>query len=301
MTPMDWAWLVVLSILWGGSFIFIEVTLVGLPPLTLVMLRLAIAAAVLAAGLAVLGRLPPATLRVWGMFGIMGLLNNAIPFTLFAWGQTQIGAGLAAILNATTPLFTLVIAHIATDDDKITHVRIAALAIGFGGVVALLGGEALAGTPALTASLACLAAAVSYAVSGVHARRVSAHGISPAQASLGQLTCAFILVAPLALAAERPWTLAPPSMTVWAALLALALVSTVLAYIIFFHVLARAGATNVLLVTFLQPVSAVAMGIAFRDEQLTAAQAAGMILILVGLGVIDGRLVARLGWSKLRP
>jgi drug/metabolite transporter (DMT)-like permease len=289
MMPMDWLWLVVLSTMWGGSFIFIELALSSYPPLTLVALRLALAAAVLAIGLALTRSLPPFDRPTWRMFFVMGLLNNAVPFTLFAWGQTQIGAGLASIFNALTPLFTIAIAHVATADEKITLTKLAAVALGLVGVAVLLGGEAFGEAPVVAAGLACLGGALSYAISGVYARKAFARGLTPTQASMGQLAASLVLMAPLALAIERPWTMGSPEVTATLALVGLALISTALAYIIFFHVLARAGATNVLLVTFLQPVSAVAMGIAFLGEQLSGSEAAGMAIILVSLVIADGR------------
>lgn len=291
MTPTDWLWLVVLSILWGGSFIFIELALDSFPPLTLVASRLALASAVLALGLALTGSLPPFDRGTWRMFFFMGLLNNAVPFTLFAWGQTQIGAGLASIFNAMTPLFTILIAHVATADEKITPTKLAAVLLGLTGVAVLLGSEAFGGAPAVGAGLACLGGALSYAMSGVYARKAAARGLTPSQASMGQLAASLGLMAPLALVVERPWTMGIPGPGATLALGALALVSTALAYIIFFHVLARAGATNVLLVTFLQPVSAVAMGIAFLGERLSAFEAAGMAIVLVSLVIADGRWV----------
>jgi drug/metabolite transporter (DMT)-like permease len=300
ISPTDWLWIVVLSILWGGSFIFIEVALAGFAPLTLVTLRVGLAALVLAAGLVLTRRLPAASWRLAGMFLVLGLVNNALPFTLFAWGQTHIGAGLASIFNATTPLFTILIAHFATRDEKITVLRLAAVLIGFVGVVVLLGGDMDGGTNLVWAGLACLGASISYAVAGVYGRTVAAR-VTPAQASMGQLAASFILMAPLALVVERPWTMPAPALSAVAALVGLALASTALAYIIFFHVLERAGATNVLLVTFLQPVSAVAMGVVLLDEMLSATEAAGMVLILVGLLVADGRLVARRRRSRLTP
>lgn len=293
IAPMDWVWIVVLSILWGGSFIFIEVALESFPPLTLVSVRVGLAAATLALGLAVVGGLPSFIWQIWRIFLLLGLTNNAIPFTLFAWGQTEIGAGLASIFNATTPLFTMLIAHAVTSDDKITAARLIAVLLGLAGVAILLGGESVTGLPAFAAGLACLGGALSYAVAGIYGRRVAARGLTPAQASMGQLAASFILMTPLALMIERPWELALPTLPVAAALAGLALASTALAYIIFFHVLARVGATNVLLVTFLQPVSAVTMGVLLLDEQLSFSEAAGMAIILASLVIADGR------WTKL--
>jgi drug/metabolite transporter (DMT)-like permease len=292
MSPMDWLWIVVLSVMWGGSFIFIELALESYPPLTLVTLRLAIASAALIGALSVARRLPPFTLPMWRMFVVMGLFNNVLPFTLFAWGQTEIGAGLASIFNATTPLFGMLIAHVATTDDKITPLRVVAVLLGLGGVGVLMSGEIQGGS--LAAGVACLGGALAYGISGVYSRRAAGAGLTPAQASMGQLTASFVMMIPFAFVLERPWTIAAPALSATAAVTGLALISTVIAYVIFFHVLARAGATNVLLVTFLQPVSAVAMGALFLGERLTGIEGVGMAIILASLVIADGR------WSKLK-
>jgi drug/metabolite transporter (DMT)-like permease len=220
----------------------------------------------------------------------MGLFNNAVPFGLILWGQIHIPSGLAAILNATTPLFTVLVAHVATRDEKLTGSRVAGLMLGLSGVVAMLGPDLLLelGTD-IAAQVACLLAAVSYAIAGVYGRRF--RGEPPLRVATGQLVASSVILAPVALLTDRPWTLALPGGAALAALLALAALSTALAYLIYFRILSRAGATNVLLVTFLIPVSAILLGWLVLHEQLAMRHFAGMGAIALGLIAIDGRLL----------
>jgi len=290
MSGSDWLLLVILSVLWGGSFFFAKIAVAELPPLTLVLGRVAIAAAALHLLILALGQRMPADPGLWRDFVVMGLLNNAIPFSLIFWGQQEIGSGLAAILNATTPLFTVLVAHAVTRDERATTLKLIGVALGIGGVALMIGLDRAAGIGMhLWSELAVLGAALSYAFAGVFGRRF--RGRPPLVVAGGQLTASSALILPLALLVDRPWTGASPSAGVWAALIGLALLSTALAYVIFFRILARAGATNLLLVTFLIPVSALLLGIAFLGEVLTLHQALGMLLIGCGLAVIDGRLV----------
>ena len=295
MAPADWLWILLLSVIWGGSFVFIELALAGFQPLGIVAIRLGLGAALLFAWLWATNRLPRFTRERCIAVCVMGLLSNAIPFFLLTWGQTGLGAGLASIFNATTPLFTILVAHLWSDDDKITPSRLIALATGLAGVVVLMGGESLRELgSSLPAQLAVLGAAIFYAISGVYGRRMFRMGLDPAAAAAGQFVAAFLLVAPLALALDRPWRLPLPDATAWGGVLALAILSTAIGYIIFYKVLARSGATNAMLVTFLSPVSAILLATAFLGERLNLTQAAGMTLIFAGLAVADGRLFARL-------
>jgi drug/metabolite transporter (DMT)-like permease len=221
----------------------------------------------------------------------MGVLNNVIPFSLIVWGQAHIASGLASILNAMTPLFTVVVAHFLTADEKLTPQRAAGVAIGFGGVAVMVGPAALQGFGTdLLAQLACLAAAVFYSFAGVYGRRFRRLGLAPLQTAFGQVATSSLLLVPLALLVDRPWTLPMPGLATWAAVIGLAVVSTAFAYGLYFRILARAGATNVLLVTFLVPVSAILLGALVLGERLQPRHFAGMALIGVGLAAIDGRL-----------
>jgi drug/metabolite transporter (DMT)-like permease len=236
----------------------------------------------------------------WATFIAMGILNNLIPFSLIFWGQTQIASGLATILNATTPLFTLVVAHLLTRDERMNGAKVAALLSGFAGVTLLVGPDFLLGDRSgFWGQVACLGAALSYAFAGVYGRRFQAMAVSPMQAATGQVTASAVLILPIMLIVDRPWTLAaPPSATVWAALAGLALLSTALAYVLYFRILAAAGATNLLLVTFLIPVIAIPLGATVLGERLEPHHFAGMALIGLGLAAIDGRIAARLRAAK---
>jgi len=291
MGSVEWAMLFLLSLLWGGSFFFVGVAVRDLPTLTIVALRVGLAALVLWGVIATL-RLPlPRNPHVWVAFLGMGLLNNVIPFALIVWGQQTIASGLASILNATTPLFTVAVAGFLLSDERINGRKIAGIVAGFAGVVVMIGPEALSrlGTD-LLAQIACLGAALSYAFAGVFGRRFKRLGVDPIVLAFGQVTGSTFVLAPLALAIERPWALPMPAPSTWAAILGLAVLSTAFAYILYFSILKRAGATNLLLVTFLIPVSAIALGVLALGEQLKGAEIFGMVLIGTGLIAIDGRV-----------
>lgn len=288
-----WLLLLSLSVLWGGSFFFAKVALGELGPFTVVFARVSLAA--LALGLFVpLRRDAP-----WPAYFTMGFLNNALPFSLIFWGQTEIASGLASILNATTPLFTLVVAHVLTSDEKIERTKIVALLTGLLGVVVLIGPAALVGGAALWGQAACLAAALSYAFAGVYGRRFRRMGIAPAEAAAGQVTASAALILPIMMIVDQPWLLpASPSLKVWLALAGLALLSTALAYVLYFRILAAAGATNLLLVTFLIPLTAIVLGAVVLGERLEPRHFAGMALIGVGLALVDGRIRGLLRAAK---
>ncbi|MGA8259534.1 MAG: DMT family transporter [Arenicellales bacterium] len=301
MGPVEWSLLIILSVLWGGSFFFVAVAVHGLPPFTIVGLRVALAAVALNAFILASGRRMPADPRIWLAFLGMGVLNNTIPFSLIVWGQTHIASGLASILNAATPLFSVVVAHWLTRDERLTPLRLTGVVIGFTGVVVIIGPGALRGlgTHSL-AQLAILGAALSYAFAAVFGRRFRALGLAPQVTATGQVTASTLILAPAALLIDHPWNLAVPGIGIWAAILGLALLSTTVAYIIYFRILATSGATNILLVTFLIPVSAILLGATFLGEELLSRHFAGMSLISLGLAAIDGRLpgVLRAAWAR---
>jgi len=268
------------------------VALTGLPVMTIVWARVALAATVLALVLRATGQ-PFPGVAVWPALMVMGILNNVVPFTLFVTAQGQISGALASVLNATTPLFTLVVAHLATRDERISGAKAAGLGLGFAGVVVMLAGEGLDGE--VLAMLACLMAALSYGFAGVWGRRFRARGLAPLATAFGQVTASAVLLLPVWLWRDAPWAMGPPGLRPVLAVVALAVLSTALAYVLFFRVLGRAGATNLSLVTFLVPVSATAMGWALLGERLYPQHLAGFGLILAGLIAIDGRL-----WQRFR-
>ncbi|MCP8938205.1 DMT family transporter [Alsobacter sp. SYSU M60028] len=286
----DWLQLLLLSVLWGGSFLFIGVAVKSLPPLVIVTARVGLAAAVLWLTLRVTNVPAPRGLTVWRSLLGMAMLNNVVPFLLFAWAQSHIAAGVASILNATTPLFTVVVAHLVTEDEKLSGSRAMGVLAGLVGV-AVMTGAAPSGTTLWEwlAELACLAAACSYAFSNLYGRRFKAMGVPPLAIATGQLTMSFVVLAPVTLLATEPWTLLSAPPLAWAAVIGLAIPSTALAYVIFFRVLRTAGPTNLSLVTFLIPVTAVLLGVTLLGEDLAPRQIAGMAMIALGLAAIDGR------------
>jgi drug/metabolite transporter (DMT)-like permease len=290
MGAAEWAMLLALSVLWGGSFLFVAVAVRELPPLTIVVARVALAALALHVVLAATGAAIPRDRRVWAAFFGMGFINNAIPFTLIAWGQAHIASGVASILNATTPLFTVLVAHVLTADERATPRKLAGVAIGFAGVAVMIGADALRSLGVnVLAQLAILVAAISYAFAGVYGRRFKALGVEPMATAAGMLTASTVMLTPVMLAIDRPWALPMPSGAAAGAVVALALLSTSLAYILYFRILATAGATNLLLVTFLIPVSAILLGATVLGERLEARHFLGIAMIGLGLAAIDGR------------
>lgn len=291
MTPLEWGMLLALSTVWGGSFFFNGIAVQELPVFTVVVSRVALAAIILLIIMRLRGERLPQDRRVWTAFFAMGLLNNAIPFSLIVWGQQYIASGVASILNASTPLFTVILAHFLTSDERMTRGRFAGILIGFAGVAVMIGLDAVGELGVgILAQLLCLCGAISYAFAGIYGRRFRAMGITPMGTATGQVIASSLIMMPLVLVLDRPWALPLPSLTAIGALIGVAAISTALAYVLYFRILATAGATNLLLVTFLIPVGAILLGIAFLGETLLPRHIAGMALIGGGLAAIDGRL-----------
>jgi len=296
MSSFDWVMLLSLSLIWGGSFFLNAVILTELPTLTLVAARVSLAAIALWGFAAITGRLRGLTPAVWAAFAVMGFLNNAIPFTFIVHAQTSISSGLASILNATTPLFTILVAGVFLSDERFSVMRLAGVAIGLFGVVVMIGTDALDGIgSSVWAQMFSLGAAVSYGFASVFGRRFRRLEIDPIQVAMGQVTMSSLMLWPVAIVLDRPFDLAMPSVTVWGALGVLSVICTACAYILYFKVLERAGATNISMVTFLVPVSAILLGILFLGETLHISHVIGMLLIGLGLIVIDGRMFSRMG------
>jgi drug/metabolite transporter (DMT)-like permease len=288
MNGREWGLIGALAILWGVSFFFSKVALTELPPFTLVLGRFGIAALALLLAARLGGHRLPRSPRVWAGFFVLGALNSLIPFGLIAWGQVQLTSGLASILNATTPLFTALVAH-AWGDERLTPNRAAGVLIGLAGVCVLIGPGVLGHLGAHTlAELAILGAAVSYAFAGTYGRRFRA--LPSVVAVAGMMSTAALMALPIALVMDRPRTLDVGART-WGALLGLAVLSTALGFVIYFRVLGTAGATNVMLVTLLMPVVALLVGSLVLGEPVTRVALAGMALIAVGLLALDGRLL----------
>ena len=290
----QWASLGLLAIVWGGAFFFIDVAVAEVAPLTFVWTRLVIAAAALWLYLWARGQLPKLPPGALGSMAILAFLNNALPFTLFAWGMTHIDGGLGSILNATSPIWAVLVAHLFTRDEPVTPGKLFGVALGLGGVVVMIGPDlpTQVGDQAL-AQLACLAGALSYAFAGVWARRFRVMAIPPASVAAWQLAAAAAMMTPLALAFEQPWLAPLPSASAWAAIVLLAVVCSSFAYIIYFRLIDGAGATNALLVTLLVPPVAIVLSALFLDERLAPQHFGGLALIAAGLAAIDGRLLRR--------
>jgi len=291
MGTKEWCLIVILSILWGGSFFFVGVAVKEMPPLTIVLCRVALASIILLVIVYLKGDKMPSSPGLWGAFIIMGALNNLIPFSLIVWGQTHIESGLASILNAMTPIFSVVLAHFLTKEERLTTNRVSGVAIGWIGVAVLIGIESLRGFGVeVMGQIAVLGATLSYALAAIYGRRFKE--LSPLVVATGMLCGSTLMMTPLALVIEQPWNVSPSAASVMA-IFGLAAISTSLAYIIYFRVLATAGATNLLLVTFLIPLSAILLGVMVLGEQLGWNAFVGMGLIFMGLIAIDGRLLKR--------
>jgi drug/metabolite transporter (DMT)-like permease len=293
MKSAEWGMLILLSIFWGGSFFFTEIALRDFQPFTLVFLRVTLAALILIGVVYISGQRMPASLRTWGAFIVMGALNNAIPFSLIVWGQTRIDSGVASILNATTPIFTVILAHMFTSDERLTLRKFFGVLVGFLGVYIMMKPELKDGFSWRgLGQVAVIGAAVSYGFAGIFGKRLKK--TSPVVNSAGMLICSSLIMLPLALIIDSPWSLSP-SLEAVAAVFGVALISTVLAYLLYFRILAAAGATNVLLVTFLIPISALLLGVGVLGEVIKALEYIGMVCIFLGLIVIDGRALM---WMK---
>lgn len=297
MNRSDWTIIAFLALIWGGAFFFIAVAVDHVPPLTYVALRLSIAAAAMWAFLRLRGQSLGLPRHAWGSILLLALLNNAIPFTLFGWGQTHIASGLASILNTTTPIWGVVVAHLFTHDERMTPRKIAGVLLGFGGVAMMIGPTLLAnlGDNSL-AQFACVVASLSYALAAVWARRFRQQGLSPLSVTTGQLSAGALMMLPFALIVDQPWTQPFPPLSALASIVALALLCTAFGYVLYFRLIDTAGATNALLVTLLVPPTAIVLGWLFLGESLAAQDFLGLGLIAIGLAAIDGRL-----FSALQP
>lgn len=298
MRATDWTLLVFLSVLWGATFFFVAVAVHDIPPLTLVLARVALAALVLLPIARVLGLSLPRSLAAWRAYAVLAILNNVVPFSLIFYGQTRIASGLASVLNATTPLFTLLVAR-AFAGEPFTPEKLGGVLLGIAGVAVLMGPDALSGSASSTIGALCvLGAALSYGLAALWMRRLK--DIPPLVSAQAQLMCSAAMLLPAAALVDRFWQLPVPGAAALAAVLGLAVFSTALAYIVFFRINATAGPTNVMLVTLLIPVTGTGLGALVLDERLTLNQFAGALVIASGLVVIDGRLLRWLAGRRTR-
>jgi drug/metabolite transporter (DMT)-like permease len=293
MGAFEWVLLLFLSVLWGGSFFFAKIAVLEMAPFTIVLCRVAIGAAILAVAVRVSGLQFPSTLAGWLPFFVMGLLNNVLPFSLIFWGQQEIEEGFASVLNAGTPLAGAVVAHFFTQDEKLRSNRLLGVLVGIAGVAVLIGPAGMSlNWDRLLGAAAVLAATVSYGFAGVWGKRF--RGVPALTSACCQLTASTLIMTPLVLFFDRPWERPLPGPATLTAVLALAVLSTALAYVIFFTILRRSGASNVMLVTLLVPFTASILGILFLGESMPATELAGALLVALALLIIDGRPFAAL-------
>ncbi|WP_315720303.1 MULTISPECIES: DMT family transporter [unclassified Bradyrhizobium] len=285
MDPRDWSLLGLLSLLWSGSFIFNGLALKELPPLTLVLLRIALAAAILLPILRLRGLDLPRGIAGWRPYFAVALFNNVVPFCLIVIGQTYITSGLAAVLNATTPLFTIAVMAAAGEEGLLAR-RVAGLIVGLVGVVVLRGGSSVGGGYGI---LFGLGASFSYGVAALLGRRHLANSPPLATATF-QLSASSAMMLVVAGVVDQPWRLPMPGLQTWLAIIALAALSTAFAYIVFFQVLRRSGATNVTLVTLLIPLTTMLLGYLVLGESVSLREIVGALVIGSALLVIDGRI-----------
>lgn len=288
MNRTEWGLLILLSVLWGGAFFGVGVAVVELPPLTVVLARVGIAAVVLLALSWFLGHSLPRTSSAWVPFLIMGMLNNVLPFSFLTAGQTMVSVGLASIMNATTPLFTALVMASFREEWLTTH-RVIGVLLGFAGVWIISEANVLSSDARFLGIGLCLSGALSYGFAALWGRRHLA-SVAPLKSATCQLLSSTLIIAVVVAVVDRPWILPAPGVGVWIALGALALFGTALAYIVFFEILVRAGGSNVMLVTLLIPVTAMALGNLFLSEPILLAEIAGAAIIGLGLLFIDGRI-----------
>ena len=292
MTGFEWMLLVLLSVIWGGSFFFNGIALREFPTLSIVTARVGLAALALLFLMKMLGQGIQLNRQILKAFFGMSFLNNVVPFSLIVWGQQHIASGVASILNATTPLFTMLVAHWFTTDEKINPRRLLGVLTGMGGVGLMMGLDSMESSGFhLLGQSAILLAAFSYGLAGVYGKRFAQLEIPPLATATGQLCASSMILIPLTLWIDQPWTMTIPSIEGMGSLLGIALLSTALAYVIYFRLLKTAGATNLLLVTLLIPVSAIILGVFLLDESLEPQNLSGMAVISLGLLIMDGRLL----------
>ncbi|CAN1526570.1 RhaT Permeases of the drug/metabolite transporter (DMT) superfamily [Sphingomonadaceae bacterium] len=289
-----WMLIAILSLLWGGSFVMIEIGLRSYPPLTLVFARVALAVPPMLLAMRLMGERLPSDSRSWVLLTVVGALNCALPFSLFFWGQQYLDSGYASILNATTPLWGVIAAHFLTSDEKATPTRILGALVGMAGIVVMVGPAAMKGlSDNLLAQIACLVSTTFYSFAAIYGRRLSQSALTPISVATGQTITASLIMLPIMLMVDQPWGMAMPRFDSTMAALMLALISTALAYTLYFRLIDRSGASNAQLVAFLIPVFAVLLGSLLLNEKLTAGQAGGAVLIAAGLVILDGRLFRR--------
>lgn len=294
----NFLWLLFLAALWGPSFIFIKVAVGEIPPLTLAAGRVGLAAILLYVILRAQGRNFPGFGPIWKHFAVVGFFGNALPFALFSWGEQYIDSALAAILNGTTPLFTIVLAHFFIDDDRLTTPKFLGVLLGFGGLLLLIGPSLVGGIQATTWGLVAIAvAAASYGLSIVYSRK-NLRGLPPLVGPASQLMVATLYLLPLSLVIDQPFALPLPSWQALGSLIVLATIGTALAFVIYYRIMEYTSATYLSMVTYMVPVFGVFLGVWVLNEQLYWNAYAGCVLILLGVMIVNGVFNPSAVWQR---
>ena len=305
----SWGLLILLWFCWGGSFFYGHIALTAVPPLTLVFCRVFIGMLILLPIIWLWRVKIPRGIKVWRSMLLMAIFNTALPFSLIAFGLTRVSSSLGGILNATVPMWTAALAHFATKDERLSLPKFIGIVTSLLGVIILIGMKDSMVAPVIVghtapspdqfldslAKLAFVAATASYAISGIYGKRFRAMGVEPIFAATAQLLMASLLLLPLMIFVDRPWQLPTPSWSAVASLLAIGIISTGLAYILYYRILAMAGAINVSLVTYLVPVSATLLGVLVLGESFTVFTMVGIGIIALGLLILDGRIALAIG------
>ena len=285
----EWLMLCLCAMLWGSAYVFNAVAIKELPHLTITLGRLVIASLFLQIVLRMYGLSMPRSWAIWGSFFIMTMLSNIGPYLLVLRGQMGTTSGLAAVLTATTPLFTILLAHAFTHDERMTANKLIGVLVGIAGVAIVVGFDAWAGASAsFAAKLTLVAASLLYAIGSIYAKRFS--GLPPLVIAACIMTSGALPSLPLAFYFDRPWRVPMPSLEVWIAVLCTGIFGSALAAISYFRLFTVAGATNAMLVTLLLPVTPIIGGAIYLGERLALREIAGGAVIMLALVIIDGRM-----------
>jgi drug/metabolite transporter (DMT)-like permease len=303
----SWVWAVFLALgfIWGSSYLWIKIGLEGgLPPLTLIAGRLVLGGLFLAAVVAMARQELPRSPRMYGHLFVMSIVNIVVPFVLITVGEQTIDSALASILNATVPLTVIVLAPMFLPDERITPARVAGLAVGFAGVILLVAPDLVnLGDADLTGELMLLGSSISYGVGNVYARR-HVHGLRPMIPALFQVTFAALVVVPLALVVDRPFETVTPAPEAVAAVVWLGILGSGVAYLCYFTVLQRWGATRTSMVAYLLPVVGILLGALVLDDPVTLNRIGGTALVIAGIALVNSGAATRRiqGWrAEVRP
>ena len=282
--PLDIALLLLLATLWGGSFTFIKVGVETIPPLTLIAGRTSIAALLLVAILCYRGVALPTDAAVWRQFLVQACLNSVFPFTLIAWAEQTVDAGLATILNSTSPIFTFILTWILAGRHHATARRLFGVVSGMIGTCLIVGVEALTGLrDQLIPELAIVAATICYAGAALFSRKFER--FDPMLPAAGSLLSGAIVLVPLCLVVDQPWTLEPSSRSI-AALIGLSVFSTALAFTIYFRLIRTLGPVGTTSQAYLRVPIGIAIGVLFLGESLAPTTWVGSILVIVGVAAM---------------